>query len=119
MSVANDQYKFFQTSTFVCIYEFALALVTSYIYIDLFWCLQYNSVLPIFLLVYRDFDSRLYLCLGIFGFLTLDTFERLTQGLVFPLYLASHLVFFVLLVISVLQHWRWVVAVLIIYEFCC
>uniref|UniRef100_K1R1G3 Dpy-19-like protein 3 n=1 Tax=Magallana gigas TaxID=29159 RepID=K1R1G3_MAGGI len=34
----------------------------------------------------RDFDALLYLCIDAFGFLQFDTFERLTNGVVFPLY---------------------------------
>ncbi|XP_025097106.1 probable C-mannosyltransferase DPY19L3 isoform X2 [Pomacea canaliculata] len=54
----------------------------------------------------RDFDSRLYLCLGIFGFLTPDVLERLTKGLVFIFYLEAHVGLLLLTFIAILQKWN-------------
>ncbi|WAR08955.1 D19L3-like protein [Mya arenaria] len=42
-------------------------------------------------IILMDFDSRLYLCIEAFGFLQLDTFERMSKLLVFPIYLVTHL----------------------------
>ncbi|KAL3883925.1 hypothetical protein ACJMK2_030151 [Sinanodonta woodiana] len=53
----------------------------------------------------RDFDSRLYLCIDAFDFLTFDTYERLTKLIVFPLYLLTHVVLLVILFIAVMQNW--------------
>jgi len=58
------------------------------------------------LFFYRDFDSKLYLCIDAFAMLQFDTFERLTKGFVFPFYVAAHLVLLVVLFIAVLQNWR-------------
>ncbi|XP_071112978.1 protein C-mannosyl-transferase DPY19L3-like [Haliotis cracherodii] len=52
----------------------------------------------------RDFDSRLYLCLGAFNFLTGDTYERLTSGLVFPPYALCHAAMLIILVVAVIQN---------------
>ncbi|RUS88376.1 hypothetical protein EGW08_003832 [Elysia chlorotica] len=54
----------------------------------------------------RDFDSRLYLCLGIFGFITRDVFERLTKNWALPLYLPAHSALLIWLVYSVIARWR-------------
>ncbi|XP_076444676.1 protein C-mannosyl-transferase DPY19L3-like [Babylonia areolata] len=54
----------------------------------------------------RDFDSRLYLCLSIFGFLTWDVYQRLTQGFVLPIYIFAHLVFLLLILLDVIKLWR-------------
>ncbi|GFR59836.1 Dpy-19-like protein 3 [Elysia marginata] len=54
----------------------------------------------------RDFDSRLYLCLGIFGFITQDVFERLTTNWTLPLYLPTHLAALLWLAFSVIARWR-------------
>ncbi|XP_052810568.1 probable C-mannosyltransferase DPY19L3 isoform X1 [Mya arenaria] len=53
----------------------------------------------------RDFDSRLYLCIEAFGFLQLDTFERMSKLLVFPIYLVTHLTLLAVLFIAVMQNW--------------
>lgn len=53
----------------------------------------------------RDFDSRLYLCIDAFGFLGLDTFERMSKLLVFPLYMVTHLMLLAILFIAVMQNW--------------
>ncbi|VDI68269.1 Hypothetical predicted protein [Mytilus galloprovincialis] len=53
----------------------------------------------------RDFDSKLYLCIDAFVSLPFNTFERLTKGVVFPFYVATHLVLLVVLFIAVLQNW--------------
>ncbi|KAH3739009.1 probable C-mannosyltransferase DPY19L3 [Dreissena polymorpha] len=53
----------------------------------------------------RDFDSRLYLCIEAFGFLQLDTFERMSRLLVFPIYLLTHLSLLAVLFIAVMQNW--------------
>lgn len=54
----------------------------------------------------RDFDALLYLCIDAFGFLQFDTFERLTNGVVFPLYVVTHLGMLIILFVAVLQNWR-------------
>ncbi|GFO42188.1 Dpy-19-like protein 3 [Plakobranchus ocellatus] len=54
----------------------------------------------------RDFDSRLYLCLGIFGFITQDVFERLTAKWALPLYLPAHLTMLLWLAFTVITQWR-------------
>lgn len=59
----------------------------------------------------RDFDSKLYLCIDAFDTLPFDTIERLTKGMVFPFYAATHLILLVILFIAVLQNWR-----LVFYE---
>jgi len=48
----------------------------------------------------------LYLCEGGFQYLPLDTFERLTDGLVFPVYLASNICLFLVLIFSFIQKLR-------------
>lgn len=53
----------------------------------------------------RDFDSRLYLCIEAFGFLQLDTYERMSKLLVFPLYVLTHLILLSVLFIAVMQNW--------------
>ncbi|XP_060558912.1 probable C-mannosyltransferase DPY19L3 isoform X2 [Ruditapes philippinarum] len=53
----------------------------------------------------RDFDSRLYLCIEAFGFLQLDTYERMSKLLVFPIYLITHLTILIVLFIAVMQNW--------------
>ncbi|XP_033741333.1 probable C-mannosyltransferase DPY19L3 [Pecten maximus] len=53
----------------------------------------------------RDFDSRIYLCLEAFNFLPFDTYERLTKGMVFPFYVATHAVLLIVLCVAVLQNW--------------
>lgn len=53
----------------------------------------------------RDFDALLYLCIDAFGFLQFDTFERLTNGVVFPLYVVTHLGMLIILFVAVLQNW--------------
>lgn len=53
----------------------------------------------------RDFDSRIYLCLDAFNFLPFDTYERLTKGMVFPFYVATHAVLLIVLCVAVLQNW--------------
>ncbi|XP_053396813.1 probable C-mannosyltransferase DPY19L3 isoform X1 [Mercenaria mercenaria] len=53
----------------------------------------------------RDFDSRLYLCIEAFGFLQLDTYERMSKLLVFPLYVGTHLTILIVLFIAVMQNW--------------
>lgn len=57
-------------------------------------------------LFFRDFDALLYLCIDAFGFLQFDTFERLTNGVVFPLYVVTHLGMLIILFVAVLQNWR-------------
>ncbi|KAK7108661.1 protein C-mannosyl-transferase DPY19L3-like [Littorina saxatilis] len=54
----------------------------------------------------RDFDSLLYLCLAIFGFLTMDVYERLTKGFVLPFYAIAHLSLLVVLLVDVITQWR-------------
>lgn len=54
----------------------------------------------------RDFDSLLYLCLSIFGFLTFDVYERLTKGFVLPFYTLAHLGLLLVVLIDVIQQWR-------------
>ncbi|KAH9490912.1 hypothetical protein Btru_039781, partial [Bulinus truncatus] len=54
----------------------------------------------------RNFDSRLYLCLDMFGFITHDVFVRLTENLVLPLYVPSHLFLLILLIYTVVSKWR-------------
>ncbi|KAL8615466.1 hypothetical protein ACOMHN_053802 [Nucella lapillus] len=54
----------------------------------------------------RDFDSRLYLCLSIFGFLTWDVYERLTSGFVLPVYAIAHLTLLVLIFLDILKLWK-------------
>lgn len=58
------------------------------------------------ILFFRDFDALLYLCIDAFGFLQFDTFERLTNGVVFPLYVVTHLGMLIILFVAVLQNWR-------------
>ncbi|XP_064610291.1 protein C-mannosyl-transferase DPY19L3-like [Liolophura sinensis] len=54
----------------------------------------------------RDFDSRLYLCNGqMFNFLPFSTIEKLTGGLVLPIYVFVHFVLLLILAIAVLQNW--------------
>lgn len=53
----------------------------------------------------RDFDSRLYLCIEAFGFLQLDTYERMSKLLVFPIYIITHLTILIILFIAVMQNW--------------
>ncbi|KAL4232819.1 hypothetical protein ACF0H5_007505 [Mactra antiquata] len=53
----------------------------------------------------RDFDSRLYLCIEAFGFLKLDTYERMSKLLVFPLYVITHIILLTVLFIAVMQNW--------------
>uniref|UniRef100_A0A8W8J7D1 Uncharacterized protein n=1 Tax=Magallana gigas TaxID=29159 RepID=A0A8W8J7D1_MAGGI len=53
----------------------------------------------------RDFDALLYLCIDAFGFLQFDTFEKLTNGVVFPLYVVTHLGMLIILFVAVLQNW--------------
>ncbi|XP_014769957.1 probable C-mannosyltransferase DPY19L3 [Octopus bimaculoides] len=55
---------------------------------------------------YTDFDSQLYLCNGAFGFLEWDTFVRLTNGFVFPVYAVGHVVLLVLMLVSCFKKWR-------------
>ena len=55
---------------------------------------------------FRDFDSRLYLCIEAFGFLTMDVFERLSKYLAFPMYVVTHGTLLVVLFIAVMQNWR-------------
>ncbi|KAI8792141.1 C-mannosyltransferase DPY19L3 isoform X1 [Biomphalaria glabrata] len=54
----------------------------------------------------KNFDSRIYLCLQIFGFITYDVFERLTENFVLPLYVPTHLILLLILVYTVLHRWR-------------
>lgn len=54
----------------------------------------------------REFDSRIYLCLGIFGFITWDVFERLTNSGVLPLYAVAHFVMLLYLIYTVIRKWR-------------
>lgn len=54
----------------------------------------------------RDFDSRLYLCIEAFGFLQLDTYQRMSKYLAFPLYAVTHVTLLVILFIAVMQNWR-------------
>ena len=54
----------------------------------------------------RDFDSLLYLCLPIFGFLTVDVYERLSKGLVLPFYILAHVGVLLVVLIDVIQQWR-------------
>jgi hypothetical protein len=60
----------------------------------------------VYVIYYRDFDSRLYLCIEAFGFLQLDTYERMSKLLVFPIYLITHLTILIVLFIAVMQNWR-------------
>lgn len=53
----------------------------------------------------RDFDSRLYLCNGAFGFLEWETFLRLSRGFVFPVYAVSHAVLIYLLALTCFKYW--------------
>ncbi|XP_036370347.1 probable C-mannosyltransferase DPY19L3 isoform X1 [Octopus sinensis] len=55
---------------------------------------------------YTDFDSQLYLCNGAFGFLEWDTFVRLTNGFVFPVYAVGHGSLLVLMLVSCFKKWR-------------
>lgn len=54
----------------------------------------------------RDFDSRLYLCIEAFGFLQLDTYQRMSKYLAFPLYAVTHVTLLIILFIAVMQNWR-------------
>ncbi|XP_059176524.1 probable C-mannosyltransferase DPY19L3 [Physella acuta] len=54
----------------------------------------------------REFDSRIYLCLGIFGFITWDVFERLTNSGVLPLYAVAHFLMLLYLIYTVIRKWR-------------
>ncbi|XP_070581349.1 protein C-mannosyl-transferase DPY19L3-like [Ptychodera flava] len=49
----------------------------------------------------RDFDANLYLCVGAFGLLPMDTFYRLTDHLLFPFYGIAQLSLLVLIIIAV------------------
>ncbi|KAK3593826.1 hypothetical protein CHS0354_011427 [Potamilus streckersoni] len=53
----------------------------------------------------RDFDSRLYLCIDAFDFLTFDTYKRMTKLVVFPFYLVTQVVLLLVLFIAVMQNW--------------
>lgn len=53
----------------------------------------------------RDFDVRMYLCNGAFQFLPPDTLTRLSEGLVFPLYVVVEFGLLVVLMIAVIQNW--------------
>ncbi|XP_028411451.1 probable C-mannosyltransferase DPY19L3 [Dendronephthya gigantea] len=53
----------------------------------------------------RDFDAMLYLCEMSFRMLPLDTYWRLTEGVVFPCYVLAVFLGLVLLGIAVLQEW--------------
>jgi len=53
-----------------------------------------------------DFDARLYLCNGGFQYLPWNTFTRLTDGLVFPLYAGSTLMFLIVLAFAYFQKLR-------------
>jgi len=64
-------------------------------------------MVTLFLVDFRDFDSRLYLCIEAFGFLQMDTFERMSKLLVFPLYLITHITLLVVVFVAVMQNWRW------------
>ena len=55
---------------------------------------------------FRDFDSRLYLCIEAFGFLQLDTYQRMSKYLAFPLYAVTHVTLLIILFIAVMQNWR-------------
>lgn len=54
----------------------------------------------------NDFDSRLYLCEGSFQYLPFNTFERLTQGIVFPVYAVSTVMVLLALAYSYLYKLR-------------
>eukprot|EP00794_Sanderia_malayensis_P000566 gene566-1224_t len=54
----------------------------------------------------RDFDSLLYLCEGAFQYLPLDTFARLTEGIVFPCYVVAVAISLTILIASALLKWR-------------
>lgn len=53
----------------------------------------------------RDFDAKLYLCNGAFGFLEWDTFVRLSRGFVFPIYAVIHALLLCLLMLTCLKYW--------------
>jgi len=53
----------------------------------------------------RDFDSLLYLCEGAFNYLPLDTFARLTEGVVFPCYVVAMAASLALMAASVFAKW--------------
>ena len=56
--------------------------------------------------IFRDFDAMLYLCEVSFRMLPVDTYWRLTEGVVLPCYIVALLVGLVFLGIAVLQDWR-------------
>ena len=56
---------------------------------------------------FRDFDSLLYLCEGAFNYLPLDTFARLTEGVVFPCYVVAMAASLALMAASVFAKWRY------------
>ena len=56
---------------------------------------------------FRDFDSLLYLCEGAFNYLPLDTFTRLTEGVVFPCYAVAMAESLILMAASVFAKWRY------------
>ena len=58
------------------------------------------------IVMYRDFDVNLYVCNGAFTFLPWDTFERLTQRMVFPPYAIYHGLAIAAIGVAMLQKWR-------------
>ena len=60
------------------------------------------------LFFFRDFDALLYLCEMSFRMLPMDTYWRLTQGVVFPCYVIAVLVGLVVLALAVIEQWRFV-----------
>lgn len=61
--------------------------------------------------VSRDFDANLYLCNGAFTFLELDSFQRLTEKFVFPIYTGVHGGLLLLLAVALLQKWKYVILI--------
>ena len=55
--------------------------------------------------VVRELDVKLYLCNGAFAFLSWDVVERLSDKLVFPIYLAMQAALLLWLMWSVLTKW--------------
>lgn len=59
-------------------------------------------------LFFRDFDALLYLCEGGFQYLPLDTFTRLIDGVVFPVYAVAGTALFLVLLFSYFQKLRYI-----------
>lgn len=54
----------------------------------------------------RDFDTLLYLCEESFQVLPVNTYERLTRGVVFPCYVTSVVVLLGVLTYTLIHNWR-------------